>query len=166
MTFSKHLVGSLSVSLSVSLLCICFSVFLSFSLAQITHTGWYVFLSVNPWLLHTDTSVKRREKKKKSSVKRLLARTSREPEFQTTCLLSFLLTPLIGQHYNSLELEAWAPSLEYVADAKEGRQEQSALPCNGLWSQVIPLPKWMVGRSVNLWGFWVEWQEIKDPVLG
>lgn len=55
----------------------------------------------------------------------LHARTRRELEFHARIFITLLQGPLIWQHRDRGEHGAWAPSLEYIADAKEGGQEQS-----------------------------------------
>lgn len=61
----------------------------------------------------------------KKALTQAYTRTTGELELRVYVFIVLVVVSLVRWHFNCLELAAWAPSPEYLADAKEGRQEQS-----------------------------------------
>lgn len=137
--------GSLSPCLSALYVSLSVAVFLSEAHRPY---GLALPLPINSCLWrHTDPWVS--EEEKKCSVKRPLIETNKELKFHAL-LFIFLLRAALQHVSWSLGTLPWVHC--WCKGRQAGRSSQRLSPAY-LWSHVIPLPKWAVGKPAHLWGF-------------
>lgn len=98
----------------------------------------------------------------KKALTQAYTRATGELELHVYVFIVLVVVPLVWRDFNCLELAAWAPSPEYLADAKEERQEQSE-PRLAYGSQVIPLLQ-MNDRKISFPVSLLEWSDREQRI--